>query len=81
MAKKQLYMSFRKAELGEWLCKPVEQDMFELARTELAKSEGNDRARLMAGVGEWVARWEGKVQPRIAPLHFVHHANGLGDFE
>jgi len=52
MAKKQLFMSFRKAELGEWLCKPVEQDMFELSTMEVKKEEGNDRARLIAGVGE-----------------------------
>jgi hypothetical protein len=53
MAKKQLFMSFRKAELGEWLCKPVEQDMFELSQFEVKKiDDGSDRARLIAGVGE-----------------------------
>ncbi|XP_059471720.1 double-stranded RNA-specific editase Adar isoform X2 [Neocloeon triangulifer] len=52
MAKKQLFISFRKAELGEWLCKPVEQDMFEVTPYGANGEQGNERARLIAGVGE-----------------------------
>lgn len=35
MAKAQLTQAFRKAELGEWLCKPVEQDMFDVSSQEI----------------------------------------------
>jgi hypothetical protein len=35
MAKSQLTQAFRKAELGEWLCKPVEQDMFDISPNEI----------------------------------------------
>ncbi|XP_065353126.1 double-stranded RNA-specific editase Adar isoform X2 [Cloeon dipterum] len=52
MAKKQLFISFRKAELGEWLNKPVEQDMFEVSPYEVNGELVNERARLIAGVGE-----------------------------
>ncbi|KAK7864797.1 hypothetical protein R5R35_012286 [Gryllus longicercus] len=35
MAKEQLVMAFQKAELGMWLKKPLDQDMFELEDVEL----------------------------------------------
>ncbi|KAF4518987.1 hypothetical protein B566_EDAN007775 [Ephemera danica] len=49
MAKGQLTQAFRKAELGEWLCKPVEQDMFAVSPKEV-HPQGD--SMLLGGGGE-----------------------------
>lgn len=39
MAKKQLYDAFHKAELGNWVKKPIEADQFEWTEQDLFESE------------------------------------------